>query len=233
MQVNVLQIPGTQFVCIAEDRSITQPCMQTGRLDWDQSILLVPEIAERIKPGNVVIDVGAYIGDTTVMFEQRGCVVFALEPREDAFICLTYNLPHVIAIRRPVGMRNQFVNFRDEMIPHNDPGNLGGRQVKQADQQSGQLKCISLDEINPHRCDFIKVDAEGFEPYVLNGAEQLIRRTKPVLHVEVNLPALKDHGFTDPRTVYDIISAWGYRIYERQPERIGSHIPWDLVCVPT
>jgi hypothetical protein len=89
-----------------------------------------------------------------------------------------------------------------------------------------------LDELNPHQCDFIKIDIEGFEPYALEGAAELIQRTRPVLHVEVNLPALKDQGFMGKESVYDMIRAWNYEITPRKPENVGTTTPWDVVCVP-
>jgi FkbM family methyltransferase len=163
-----LQIPGTPYLCLRDDRAITSHCLRTGRLDWDRTILDIPAVSFALKPGNVVIDVGAYIGDTTIIFEQAGCIVFAFEPRPDAFACLEINCPRSVCLKKAAGLRGQRVVFSD-MVSNSFPGNLGGRQVQAVSDGSSGLSTIALDELNPHSCHFIKVDAEGFEPHVLQG----------------------------------------------------------------
>ncbi len=227
--LRTLQIPGTRHHCLADDGAISRLCLQGGRLDWDRSYLAIPEIAARLVPGATVIDAGAFIGDTAHLFLARGCKVIAIEPQEDAFAVLEYNCPDAICIKKAVGQRGQRIlpTFQVSNTPAN---NLGARQVAQTAEG---MPVLALDDLDPHRCDFIKIDVEGFEPYALLGAEQLIRRTRPVLHIEVNLPALRSQGFADHRAVYDPLEAWGYRIsVPLMRERIGTDLPWDIVCIP-
>jgi hypothetical protein len=89
-----------------------------------------------------------------------------------------------------------------------------------ADPATGDL-VLALDDLNPHACSFIKIDAEGFEPYVIKGAQALICRTRPILHIEVNLPALRSQGFQGAEFL-NLVQSWGYQINVRQPERVGS-----------
>jgi FkbM family methyltransferase len=226
----VLQIPGTRYVCLAADQEVTARCMQLGRLDWERSLLDIPEAVERMKPGATVIDVGAFIGDHTKLFEDRGCKVFALEPRDDAFACLAYNCPRAIAIRRAVGAPGQTVKLSDNMS-NTYAGNLGGRQVA-VDASPDGSPVLALDELNPHECALIKIDAEGFEPFVLEGGKSLITRTKPAMLIEVNLPALRDHGFADKSAIYEPLRSWGYKIREMDPSRVDGNLPWDIFCTP-
>jgi FkbM family methyltransferase len=228
--INVIPIPNTPFVVLDGDSAISQFCLQTGRLDWDQSISTVPTIRERLYPGSVVIDAGAYIGDTTKLFEGFGCFVYAIEPREDAYMVLRHNCPNVVCLKRALGRRGQKVSFSAAMSNTHET-NLGGRQVKE--DPDSLIACLSLDELNLQRCDLIKIDVEGFEPFVLEGAAELIQRTKPVLHIEVNLPALSAQGFSGADSIYDIIRGWGYQFAARQPERVGTGSPWDIVCTPS
>jgi FkbM family methyltransferase len=228
--LNVVQIPGTPHYCLADDGAITKHCLRFGRLDWDQSLLAVPAIRQRLVPGAAVLDVGAFIGDTTHLFIRLGCKVIAVEPQQDAFTVLEYNCPDAICIRKAVGMRGQTV-VPTNTVSNTFAENLGARQV--APNPTG-APVMALDDLNPHTCDFLKMDVEGFEPHALKGGEQFIRRTRPVMHIEINLPALRSHGFADQRAVYDLIESWGYRItVPLLPERIGTDDPWDIVCLPT
>jgi hypothetical protein len=52
----------------------------------------------------------------------------------------------------------------------------------------------TLDSYNFDKVDFIKIDVEGYEPEVLEGAKQLINRHRPIIFFEVNLPELRKHG---------------------------------------
>jgi FkbM family methyltransferase len=227
--LKVLQIPGTPYYCLGDDGAISRLCCHYRRLDWDQSYLEIPEIASRLVKGAVVVDVGAFIGDTAHLFIKRGCNVIAIEPQQDAFTLLEFNCPEAICIRKPVGARGQRVVLTDT-VSNTVANNLGARQV--AASEAG-TPVLALDDLNPHRCDFLKIDVEGFEPHALAGGEQFIRRTRPVLQIEINLPALRSQGFADHRSVYAPLENWGYRISVPQmAERIGTDLPWDIVCVP-
>lgn len=227
--LKVVQIPGTPYYCLADDGAITKHCFRFGRLDWDQTLLAIPAIAQRLVPGAFVMDVGAFIGDTTHLLLKRGCNVIAIEPQQDAFSVLEFNCPDAICIRKAVGSRGQTVT-PTSVVSNTFAENLGARQVV-SDPNGAPV--LVLDDLNPHRCDFFKMDVEGFEPYALKGAEQFIRRTRPVMHIEINRPALRSQGFADHRAIYDIIAGWGYRItVPILAERVGTDEPWDIVCLP-
>src|SRR4051794_37592702 len=105
-------IPGTQYLALMADRYITPQCLQLRRLDWDRSFLEIPEVEATLKPGNVVFDVGAYIGDTTRLFLDRGCTVYAFEPYDDAYECLKHNCPDAQCFHSAVGDAGQTVSGR-------------------------------------------------------------------------------------------------------------------------
>src|SRR5262249_61654912 len=68
------------------------------------------------------------------------------------------------------------------------------------------LPCRRLDEVAADiagRVDFIKMDAEGAEVEVVKGGEQLIRRDRPRMLIEVHSAA---NHFRLTRT----LAAWGY-----------------------
>lgn len=230
--LRTVQIPGTPHFCLADDRAVTPLCLQTGRLDWDQSFLFIPDIARQLKPGAVVLDVGAFIGDTTHLFLRRGCAVIAVEPQEDAFTLLEHNCPQSINLKRAVGMRGQSIVLTSA-VSNTVSSNLGARQV--AEHHGLEARpVLALDDLNPYRCDFLKIDVEGFEPFALRGAENFIRRTRPVMHIEINQPALRSQGFSGSSDVYAVVESLNYQIsVPQRPERIGTDDPWDILCIPS
>src|SRR5262249_37578392 len=79
----------TNDIWVLEGDQISNWVEQEGRLDHDQNFL--PGILEHIKPGDTVIDVGAFIGDHTVAYAAKAKKVIAFEPNPLAFECLKYN----------------------------------------------------------------------------------------------------------------------------------------------
>jgi FkbM family methyltransferase len=226
-----VSIPGTDFIALANDQWITPQCMHLRRLDWDRSLLDVPEVAAALRPHAIAIDVGAFIGDTTRLMLERGCGVVAFEPQPDAYHCLTHNCPDANCFCAPVGDGSRV------RLQHSDGGNMGARQVWTGDIPlerhapvrrgvlEGEYHTIRLDDLYLTRCDFIKIDVEGFEPWVLDGARETLRQHRPLLVVEVSVNGLEDHG----RAQTDIMSRLGD--YDCRPLQLNS-TPFDLLCVP-
>ena len=70
-------------------------------------------------------------------------------------------------------------------------GNLGARSL----DLGGNQKAFPLDLL-VNAADFIKIDAEGFEPFILDGCSEILK-TKPIVAIEINHPGLSKYGFTE------------------------------------
>ena len=57
---------------------------------------------------------------------------------------------------------------------HLDPNTLG----------TGDVQVVKLDNLNIENIDYIKIDCEGYEYRVLQGAEQTVKRWRPIMVVE-------------------------------------------------
>ena len=64
--------------------------------------------------------------------------------------------------------------------------NIGGTKLRPS-KENGRIQLKRLDDIefNEDKIDFIKIDVEGLEYKVLNGARNLISKHKPLIFVEV------------------------------------------------
>jgi FkbM family methyltransferase len=157
--------------------------------EWCEAELDV--LGQVIRPGDVVLDVGANIGTHAVFFAQRvterGCV-FAFEPQRLVFQTLCANvalnaLVNVITRQQAVGKRAETIR-----LPVFDPRrdmNFGA--ICAAGHADGEpVQAIRVDDLRLGRCDLIKVDVEGMECDVLEGARETIARHRPVLFVENN-----------------------------------------------
>ena len=83
----------------------------------------------------------------------------------------------------------------------------------------GECRRLGVD-----RVDFIKIDVEGFELPVLDGAVQTIRRDRPVLFIEI-ADSIRGRDYQNPR--YGATIGWlqqqGYRVFRcREDARLES-----------
>lgn len=143
-------------------------------------------LKENIKPGNVIIDVGAAFGFYSYMFskiaEPNG-QIFAFEPD-----------PHYAPFLRDLVEAKKLSNVK--IIPyaawHKDAKlelytcqeNPGENSLFRAPihQKSVSINAVSIDEyINLPFINFIKIDVQGAEYYVIIGMQNLIRRSSDIV----------------------------------------------------
>ena len=68
-------------------------------------------------------------------------------------------------------------------MPEPPPGNLGATRLRT--DPAGQVSVVTLDSLRPQRLDLLKIDVEGNELAVLQGASSSIVGLRPSVWVEV------------------------------------------------
>lgn len=92
-----------------------------------------------------------------------------------------------------------------------ETGNSGNSRVMSNGREVTQRR---LDDLLPDAiADFIKIDCEGYESFVVAGAEKLIRRSRPTMIVEQKRTHGKPYGVRDTAAV-DILCGWGAEVRE-------------------
>ena len=168
-----------------------------------------------VRPEMTVVEAGANIGTHTVAL-ARACApgpLYAFEPQQRVFQVLCANLAlndvtNVIASPDACGEAPGFAR-----IPPLDYGaeyNFGGISLAGPGGPGLRVRVAPLDELELPACDFLKIDVEGFEPQVLNGAAGTIRRCRPILYVE-------NDRERNQQVVIDLIHELGYRMYWHVP----------------
>lgn len=165
-----------------------------------------------LNPGDLVLDVGAYIGDSAVAFIRCGCDVIAFEPFLDAFICLQYNLrPH----RSSSSCYNVAIGDGSSVTYNHkyQDSDCGCRYLDVCEDAGFQT--IGLDDIllrpEHRKVRAIKVDVEGFELNVIRGADGIIKRDRPIMHVESFPDALLRQG-VKTESLHSHIRSLGYNL---------------------
>jgi FkbM family methyltransferase len=190
-----------------------------ARRNFYESAML-DSVACRLRPGGTVIDVGANVGNHTVYFAALlGQDVISIEPNPAALATLRTNVAlnrlesRVRILPVAAGAGPSRGSVRDD-----DPNNLGRASLQV--EPEGDVEVRSIDDIaHGLRIDLIKVDVEGMEPAVLEGARGTIARCRPVLLVEAaDLAAL--------RAVEAVVRPLGYRklqVFNATPTWLFEH----------
>jgi len=140
----------------------------------DGGILFYPHLYNRtefawlravLRPTDVFVDIGAYIGAFSLFAACRVTRVIAIEPNPEAFSILKENIRlnnlAIEAINVAVSDQCEVLNlyFQRE-------GNLGGSTFMHTGAESVAVVCKPLASL-VDRCDVIKLDVEGMELKVL------------------------------------------------------------------
>jgi FkbM family methyltransferase len=163
---------------------------------------LIRSLVSSLPQNPVVLDVGANIGVTTLVMAEACArsngTVLAFEPQRIIFQMLCGNLAlnnidNVIAHQAALGSTTGHIEVPQlNYYSHASFGSLelGAPQREDIGQvprvglSSEQAPIYPLDSLHLSRIDFVKIDVEGMELTVLQGAHQTFHQTRPLVLIE-------------------------------------------------
>ena len=167
-----------------------------------------------LRSGDVVVEVGANIGAHTVhlarLVGHTGLVV-AFEPQRIIHQLLCANLAlnelfNVVAYRAAAGARQG--TLKVPPLDYAAANNFGG--VALSAEAGETVIVVPLDSLGLETLRLLKIDVEGMEIEVLQGARNLISRTRPLLYVE------NDRTEHSPRLIA-LLQELGYDLWWHTP----------------
>lgn len=198
-----------------------------GELWLSVSVLDEYDAAAFLHEDMTVVDVGAHIGTFSLLASKlvgpQGKVL-ALEPAPATFSCLLATV-EANALRNVTSLQFALGGTRGALSLSVHPSLPQGHSaVLERSEQRMEVPMLTLDEVSAEqgleRLDFLKIDVEGYEPQVLQGAAEAIARFRPVIAVAgYHLP---EHRHLLPEM---LTTAENYDI------RVASSAPGlDLIC---
>jgi len=173
-------------------------------------------IREFLRPGKTAVDIGANIGVYTQFFSSlvtKTGRIYAFEPHPSNYMHLQENTrdhTNVTRIQAAVGNQNGEIKLfisSELNVDHCTFDRGDGRQwIK--------VPIISLDEYFPvgHHVDLIKIDVQGYELSVLQGAKRVLQENHDIQVLIEFWP----YGFlkagVDPSYVIELINLLGFEI---------------------
>lgn len=150
----------------------------------------------------VAVDVGAHCGLWAMQLAKRFKTIHAFEPVQAHRDCFVLNAPTANLYGFALGDKQGMVNLQKGVK------STGDTQIATGGQYDAEMR--TLDSFELKDVDFMKLDCEGYEYYVVKGAESLISKYRPVMIVEQKPGKGKFYGLGDTEAV-KWLEAKGYR----------------------
>lgn len=163
-------------------------------------------------PGYTVIEVGANVGAHTLLLAKLvgpSGRVYAFEPTNYAQSKLRTNIDLNPDLKARIVIRSELVT--------NHAGQTPVRRIKSSfPVRSGgvpgevvQTAAIALDSEPFDRVDLLKIDVDGYDFKVLEGATELLRKFKPCVLIELGEHTLNAQG-DSVRDIFGLLRSLGY-----------------------
>jgi len=199
-------------------------------IQWEPHITKFIEIYNNRYDINNIIDVGANFGYHSLLFSKYvKNNVYSFEPQSQNYDLLTNNIKYnnisnIITYNNACGDNIENINM--EIIDTTTNINMGDFTPNYINSNNyNTIKSILLDSIDFPKIDIIKIDVQGWEIKVLNGAKIMIEKYKPILIIEMENHQLAKTSSTCQQLIH-IIREMGYYIYY-----LDYEYPSDHICV--
>lgn len=169
-----------------------------------------------VKNFTTAIDAGANYGIMSYNLNSKFSKIYAFEVAAPVRECLKKNVEKFQLDN--VVVCDCGLSDKEEQVSLNYLKNTFGTHINK--EVSGTNICKTLDSFELTEVGFIKLDCEGYEPYILQGAEQTIKKYKPVILMEEKNYSKRYYGEAGNLAV-DLLLAWGYTM----------EISWPKDCV--
>jgi FkbM family methyltransferase len=182
---------------------------------WEPATIAL--LKSHTSPGDTVIEVGANVGAHTLLLAKLvgpSGTVYAFEPTEYAQGKLRTNMELNPDLKARIVIRSELVT--------NHAGQTPVRRIKSSfpirsggtpDEVVGAA-AVALDNEEFDRVNLLKIDVDGYDFKVLEGAAKLLERFKPYVLIELYEAALNAQG-DSVRDIFGLLRSHGYNgIYE-------------------
>lgn len=189
---------------------------------WRDQRAELSVIRDHIRPGDTVCDVGAHKGNYTYWLSRwvgNSGRVLAFEPQPSLAAYLRQTIPsHNVVIEQKALWSE--TGALDLFVPA--PNSPGASLVATTDRSDGprlQVPVVALDDYLPHekRVSLLKVDAEGAELAIFQGARRILSESRPLLVFECENRHLP-HGSVED--VFAFLAECGYEGYFFSPDGV-------------
>jgi len=219
------------------DQSVVGP-IDEAKGAWEPHVTKL--MAGLIKADDICLDIGANVGVYTLVMSDlaRNGHVYAFEPSSMNFAFLQKNIAdntltnataHRLALGNRIGSGNFHylpeiagASFAEDTSVERSPDQIIREALGWPWQRvTERVQFTTLDHWAAQegivRVDFVKMDVEGSERFVIEGGEATFKKYRPVLFTELNAKCLQQYFNLPPASYFGALQALYPYIYVLQP----------------
>lgn len=164
-----------------------------GTQDWRYQGEKLDAAMKYCKGRDVAVDVGGHCGLWSKELAKLFDLVVAFEPLEEHRRCFEMNVKGNFFLY-PFALGE----VKETVLMRTKPHSTGDARISKEGTVEVEVK--RLDDLWNGGCDFLKIDTEGYEEFVLRGAENLLKH-KPVVIVEQKPKKAQEYGLAETGAV--------------------------------
>jgi len=160
------------------------------------------QLIRKYRDINTVVDAGANMGFVSIVYAEAfpEATIYALEPSPSTFEYLVYNckdFPNIIPVNKGCYYESGYMelSFPDQDRPEWNV-NSGQKSIYGSGKESETVRMERLDDIVSEKVDLLKIDVEGAEIDVMEGAPRIIEKDHPIINIEFRDYNLERAGLT-------------------------------------
>jgi FkbM family methyltransferase len=212
---------GIKFLTYPPDKCIISELISKNHV-WEPHMHNIFE--KYINKESIVLEGGCHIGTHTLKLGLLGKQVLSFEPMIKSNIILRENLKinnitNVTVYNEGLSNKTEVAYF--EWIGHNNPGGSGltnnpmgkPNYEKNIKTSNYPVNLITIDSLQLEKLDFIKLDVEGYEINVIEGALDTIKKCNPIITMEVWENFNGKYSLQHAKSTFKILLDNGYTIH--------------------
>jgi FkbM family methyltransferase len=149
------------------------------------------------------IDIGAHVGLWSMHLTKRFTNVYAFEPLEMHRDCFVLNAPEAELLPFALGKESGQIRLKRGIATSGDT------HVSPDGEFEAEMR--TLDSFAITDVDFVKIDAEGYELFILEGGQETIDKYRPAIIVEQKPGKASQYGLGDTDAVRWLMDR-GYKL---------------------
>lgn len=182
---------------------------------WIQRVVL-----SLLRPGDHVVEVGGHVGFYTLEMAHRvgrqgSVLTFEANPRLATLSARSVRLngyaPWVQIVQKAASDASGLVRFSTSRQYGGGGHIYVGENTLGNDTQVLEVETVRLDDLNLPTVRLLRIDAEGSEPLILGGAENLLRQPDIILCIEWDVVQMRSRA--DPQKFADRLSQMGFKFW--------------------
>ena len=191
------------------------------------------KLVQRYKPNRTdltVLDVGSNFGYLASVWSHsiaNNGMTIAFEPNKNVFTCIEKTIEANNANHK-FNVYNLAIGSKNEMITLNASNFSSNIHNMPSTIETYQIEMVKLDDFIKRNAieavDLIKIDVDGIELDILEGAKKTIKQSSAIVIVETN----------DDKRIIDFFKDEDYAILDMKLQRFhdSDTLPLNIFCVP-